>query len=44
MCGGKMEQTTPEQVVEILNSLPTDDRERFNEWFGEQEQLIVKRR
>lgn len=34
-----MEHTTFEQVVEMVNSLPTDDRERFNQWFKQQEKL-----
>ena len=34
-----MEHTTFEQVDELVNSLPTSDRERFNEWFKQQERL-----
>lgn len=37
-----MEHTTFEQVVEAVNSLPSNDRERFNEWFKEQVQLDAK--
>lgn len=34
-----MQYTTFEQAVEVVNSLPTSERERFGEWFKEQEQL-----
>ncbi|MBL8208769.1 MAG: hypothetical protein JNM09_31355 [Blastocatellia bacterium] len=37
-----MERTTFEQAIEVVNSLPTDDRERFNQWFKEQEHLDTK--
>jgi hypothetical protein len=37
-----MEHTTFEQAVEVVNSLPTSDRERFGEWFREQERLDTK--
>ena len=34
-----MEHTTFEQAVAIVQSLPSEDRERFGEWFKDQEQL-----
>ena len=34
-----MAHTTFEQAVEVVNSLPTSDRERFGQWFREQELL-----
>jgi len=34
-----MEHTTFEQAVEVVNSLPTSERERFSEWFKVQEEL-----
>lgn len=37
-----MEHTTFEQAVEVVNSLPTNDRGRFSEWFKEQERLDTK--
>ena len=37
-----MEHATFEQAVEVVNSLPTDDRERFSEWFKKQERLDTK--
>lgn len=37
-----MEHSTFEQAVEAVNSLPTNDRERFNEWFKQQEHLDAK--
>jgi hypothetical protein len=37
--GQLMEHTTFEQAIEVVKSLPTDDRERFRAWFKEQERL-----
>ena len=34
-----MEHTTFEQAIEIVKALPSEDRERFGEWFKDQEQL-----
>jgi hypothetical protein len=34
-----MENTTFEQAVEMVKALPSEDRERFIEWFNRQEQL-----
>ncbi len=34
-----MENTTFEQAVEMVKALPSEDRERFVEWFNRQEQL-----
>ena len=34
-----MENTTFEQAVEMVKALPSEDRERFIEWFNGQEQL-----
>ena len=37
-----MEHITLEQAIEVVKSLPTSDRERFSEWFKEQERLDTK--
>ncbi|MBS1811665.1 MAG: hypothetical protein JST84_26120 [Acidobacteria bacterium] len=37
-----MEPATFEQVVAMVSSLPTHDRERFKEWFKQQERLDTK--
>lgn len=37
-----VEHTTLEQAIEVVNSLPTSERERFGEWFKEQERLDTK--
>lgn len=37
-----MEHTTFEQAIEVVKSLPTAERERFSEWFKEQERLDTK--
>ena len=37
-----MEPTTYDQAIEIVKALPTDARERFSEWFKEQERLGTK--
>ena len=37
-----MENTTFEQAIEIVTALPTEDRDRFSEWFKGQEQLDTK--
>jgi Family of unknown function (DUF5678) len=37
-----MEHSTFEQAIEVVESLPTTDRERFAEWFKEQERLDTK--
>lgn len=37
-----MEHTTFEQAVAVVNSLPTSDRKRFEEWFKAQERLDTK--
>jgi hypothetical protein len=37
-----MEHVKFEQAVEVVKALPTEDRERFSEWFKEQERLDTK--
>ncbi len=37
-----MEHTTLEQAIEVVNSLPTSDRERFEKWFRDQERLDTR--
>lgn len=37
-----MEHSTFEQAVEVVNSLPISDRERFGEWVKKQEWLDAK--
>ncbi len=37
-----MEHTTLEQAIEVVNSLPTSDRERFEKWFRDQERLDAR--